>query len=119
MACRERDKLGTPPRKERVGADQERVGPLPDGGDKRGFEVALRAGPEEDHLLSGYAHRVFDVFHLEFVSGIAWIYEQSNRYGAGQQLTQQLQPFRQQLRSVQSHAGGIAARPVNARTWTH
>ena len=45
MACRERDKLGTPARKERVGADQERVGPLPDGGDKRGFEVALRAGP--------------------------------------------------------------------------
>ena len=55
MACRERDKLGTPGRKERVGADQERVGPLPDGGDKRGFEVALGAGLEGDHLLSGYA----------------------------------------------------------------
>ena len=65
-------------------------------------------------MLSGYAHRVFDVFRLEFVSGIAWIYEQRNRYGAGQQLTQQLQPLRQQLRSVQSHAGGIAARPVDA-----
>src|SRR5262249_35106490 len=88
--------------------------PLLASGDERRFEVPLRADLEENHLLSGYAHRVFDVFRLKFVSGIAWIDEQRDLRGAGQQLFQELQPLRQQLRSVQSHAGGVAARPANA-----
>ena len=67
MTCRERYELNTPLREERVGADQECVDPLLDSGDERRFEVPLRAGVEENHLLSGYAHRVFDVFHLKFV----------------------------------------------------
>ena len=86
VACRERHEFSTPPREEWVGADQERVDPLLDGGDERRFEVTLRAGAEENHLLSGYAHRVFDVFHLKFVSGIAWIDEQRDPRGARQQL---------------------------------
>ena len=93
---------------------QERVDPLLASGDERRFEVPLRADLEENHLLSGYAHRVFDVFRLKFVSGIAWIDEHRDPRGTGQQLFQELQPLRQQIRSVQIHAGGIAARPVKA-----
>src|SRR5262249_16372444 len=114
VVCRERHELNTPLREERVGTDQEVIRPLLDSGDGRRLEVPLRADLEENHLLSGYAHRVFDVFRLKFVSGIAWIDEHSDPRGTGQQLFKELQPLRQQIRSVQSHAGGIAARPVKA-----
>src|SRR5262247_2698462 len=60
VACRERHQLNSPLREERVGTDQECIGPLPDSGDERRSEVPLRAGLEENHLLSGYAHRIFE-----------------------------------------------------------
>ena len=94
MACRVRDELSTLAREERVCADQKRVGPLLDGGDERRFQVTLRAGLEENLLPSGYAHRVFNVFRLKFVSGIAWIDEHCDPRGAGQQVFQELQPLR-------------------------
>ncbi len=46
--------------------------------------------------------------------GIGRVDEQRNDGGRGDQLVQQLQPLRRQLRVQQAHAGEIAARPVQA-----
>src|SRR5262245_6577025 len=90
VACRERHELNTLLREERVGTDQECIGPLLDSGDERRFEVPLRAGLKENHLLSGYSHRIFDVLRLKFVSGITGIDEQRDPRGTGQELFQEL-----------------------------
>src|SRR5262245_65562251 len=76
VACRERHELNTLLREERVGTDQECIGPLLDSGVERRFEVPLRAGLKENHLLYGPSRRIFDVFRLQFVGGITWLDEQ-------------------------------------------
>ena len=113
--ARQRDELHAPGDEQRVGTDQECIGPLFHKRRKGRIDVAICAGGDDFDLPPDRRSR-----RLQFRDKglgnkrIVGIDERGKARGSRQQLTQQREPLGPKLGANVTDSGGVSARPVEA-----
>jgi hypothetical protein len=114
VACRQRNELITATGEKCIGPDHERACSKPDQGCKDPIEIAIGTRMQHADLQPEGASRRLHVFQLDVGSRELRIEEHGDDSGCGHQRVHQFKLLRPQRDDKETHAGDVAARPVEA-----
>src|SRR6476620_4180072 len=114
MAKGEGNKLRASTVEERIGTDDERIGPPLANSSESRFDFAFTACSKHKYLTTLSTRRVLDVSRLGRRRRIFWVYQHADNHGPRYHLTEQGKSLSSESRDERAHSRHIAAGPVEA-----